>query len=120
MAPDSRGQSTQVDGPEEHIIGCAAHAQLRTFRLAKGDECRESALPYVSGEKHSLDIPFYRTCPKSDDTVSFRSGQDILARTTSPSDQAESLPWGCDREPRSQDRGRQGCFRQDDLLRSRD
>ena len=46
-----------------HITGCAAEAQMRTTGLAKGAECRESTLPSVSGEKHSLDIPFYRTRP---------------------------------------------------------
>jgi len=57
-----------------HITGCAAEAQMRTTGLAKGAECRESTLPSVSGEKHSLDIPFYRTRQN----VGHESGQVIF------------------------------------------
>jgi hypothetical protein len=36
-----------------------AHAYTPTIYRAQGAQCRESALPSVSGEKHSLDIASY-------------------------------------------------------------
>lgn len=59
-----RGSSTE--GMKDPNSTSSAALKLRTCEensLAKGAQCRESTLPSVSGEKHSLDIAFYRTQP---------------------------------------------------------
>jgi hypothetical protein len=54
----------------------------RTNSLAKGAECRESTFPSVPGEKHSLDIPFYRTRHSGEEEQPSHSSRLQLLRHT--------------------------------------